>query len=138
MKPSIRIWDPERDFEQLACWWRAAGETPPEADTVPRDGTFIAETIIPLVAVSYSPTDFKVGWVEFFIGNPKAPVAERMEGARVLLSFLDTLNHSHGMKRLFCMAPSEILQRYYRRLGFSPTASSIRTLTRETSLCHRL
>jgi hypothetical protein len=102
------------DYADVAAWYRARGESPPPADSLPTLGR-----IEPGVAALFAyRTDSTVALLEGAITNPGAPARRR--GAAVSAMTEDLLEElrGYGYRHAVVTTRSAGVRRFVERLGF--------------------
>lgn len=119
------------DIPEITRWWDEC-EQRFDLSFIPLVTTFVAEIDGELaLSMSLICTSTPIGWLEFFVGNPKWAGNIRKEATIVLVDHMVTTARNLGFRRLFCMAPCLRLSDYYVELGFTKTGEGILTLIRE-------
>lgn len=115
----IRNFKPS-DYEIVASWWKAVGETPIPQKHMPEETTFISEYEgVPVISVCYFATNVDIALVQNFISNPSISKEIRKKHSDAMSEYMEKHCKENGYNILLGMTNKEKLSNRYKELGWN-------------------
>jgi len=126
----IRPFDAEKDYEEVAKWWKEQNWPPIPVDVLSSTG-FIAENAQGKLAATWIYTmNSPVFLMEWTVGNPEAHHTVRKEALKLVTSSACKFAKENGARQVFTMTKHDRFIKKLEEYGFQKTDSGMTHLVR--------
>ena len=121
----IFLYEPS-DYEMISSWWEHhhhSAFVPPEC--LSTYGMIACVKDLPAAAGWLYIGNSALGWMEWIVTNPRAPMKSRGLGLKYLLERLCHEAQAFKLRSCFVSVKKKSLMRHYQRLGFFATETGM-------------
>lgn len=118
------------DYPELCEWWREYGWKAPLTAKLSTVGVVAFDDKRKLAAGWLYVQNSGWGFVDYFVGNPVAPMRARSEGLKLVIEHLSDVAKSEKIEDLVTFTKNKGLIRLLGRMGFTVGDESLTSLLR--------
>lgn len=122
----LRVFDPEKDYPNVAGWWAAHGWTPVPARVLPKLGIVAELDGVPTAAGwLYMDNSVGVGWMEWLVADPTASPRRVFQAVSAVVGFIKSEAARLGYHTLMTTCRQPSLGKLLVRQGFQQSDTGV-------------
>ena len=131
----LRMFDPSKDYDMVAGWWKGHGWNPVPPFFLPKLGVVACwaegeKTEDAAAAWLYLDNSAPVCWLEYMVSNPEANAGRAVKALRHLDAFLTGEAKATGYVVMMTTCRQDSLVKFHEKNGFKKTDEDVTHLVK--------